>query len=98
MANSLADWLRRYWVWLVLGGATLLGVLIWLAPTGNKGALKALKEAEEGVKKLKKQKAEELEAIDKKLESNIQELVEIKKIPDEQERLKRLAEFANRGG
>jgi len=97
MANSIGEWFKRYWVWISLVGLILLSFIVYLLFfTGEKGAGKVLKEAEEAVNKMKEAKAEELKAIDAEMEAKITELVEIKTISDEEERLKRLAEFANR--
>jgi len=97
MANSIGDWFKRYWVWITLVVIGLVAFLVVLLfPTGDKGALKILKEAEDAVKELKEKKTAELKAIDDQLEANTNELVEIKKISDEEERLKKLADFANR--
>lgn len=97
MANSIGDWLKRYWVWAAV---VFLGLVAFLAtalfPTGNSGPLKALKEAEEAAKTMRDAKAAELKSIDEKLETNIHELLEIKSIMDEEERLKQLAAFGNR--
>lgn len=97
MANSIGDWFKRYWILLVLVGLVTLGFILWaVLPAGDKGALKVLKDAEEGVKKLKNKKAKELKVLDEEMDERVGELMEIKAINDEDERLKRLAEFGNR--
>ena len=96
MANTWGDWLKRYWVWILVGVALLCVMFAALFPTGDKGALKILKDAEDKAKKLKDEKEQELAEITKEMDARVDELMEIKAIEDEDERLKRLAEFANR--
>lgn len=97
MANSIGDWFKRYWVWVTLVIVGLVAFLLFvLFPTDEKKAPKILKEAEEKARKLKEAKAYELAAIDKELEDNIIDLIEIKSIQDKDERMKQLAEFANK--
>lgn len=97
MANGFGDWLKRYWLWLVVAALAILGVLAyWFFVTGNKEPLKILKEAEEGIKKLKDEKAIELKALEKEMDARTQNLIDIKSIKDEDERLTALAAFANK--
>lgn len=96
MANGLRDWFRRYWLYLVIAAITLLVIVLWLLPTGSAPGLKIIQETEEEVKKLKGAKKLELEILDTEMEERTQELVTIKSIDDEDERLKQLAEFSNK--
>lgn len=97
MANSIGDWFKRYWILITLAGLVVLSFVVYvLFFTGKKGAAKVLKDAEEAVKVMKESKAAELKAIDEEMESKVAELMEIKTISDEEERLKQLAAFANR--
>jgi hypothetical protein len=57
-----------------------------------------LNEAKEKAKKLKEEREKEHKALAEEMEGRVNELIEIKAIKDEDERLKRLAEFANRRG
>ena len=96
MANSLGDWFRRYWLYLAIVGIVILVIIFWLLPTGEAPGLKIIKEAEEEIKKLKGAKDLELEMLAVEMEEHTQELLKIKAIDDEDERLKQLADFANR--
>ena len=96
MANSAWDWLRRYWLWLLLLGVSVVVFLVYLLPTGSKGALKIVQETEQKLKALKDQRTKELAEIDQAMATKIDELARIKNIKDTQERLKALAEFANK--
>lgn len=97
MANGLQDWFKRYWLWILLLGALVIFAVSCLFPkTSDKSNI--LNETKEKAKKLKDERAQEHKAIVEEMEGRINELIEIKAIKDEDERLKRLAEFANRRG
>lgn len=97
LANTIGSWFKRHWVWIT---AVFLGLVVYvvymLFPTGKSRPLQILKETEDKVKELKEGKEQELAAIDKERKHNATELAKIKNIPNEKERLTRLAEFANR--
>lgn len=96
LANSISSYIKRYWLWFVL---VLLGIVVFfvlvMAPKGTDKS-KILKSAEKAVEKLRVKKTKQLEALDQEMVENTKELNGIKAINDEKERLRRLAEFANR--
>ena len=94
-ANSFGSWFKRWGLWILLGAALLLYIVTRLFPSnGNKP--KILQEAKDQAKKLKDQASKQLQEHTEKMDAKVVELDEIKKISDEEERLKRLADFANR--
>lgn len=95
MANGLQEWLKRYWLWILLIGAMVIFALTCLFPS-TKDKTNILNETKEKAKKLKDELAQEHKVIAEEMEARTNELIEIKAISDEDERLKRLAEFANR--
>jgi flagellar biosynthesis/type III secretory pathway M-ring protein FliF/YscJ len=96
-ANRASDWLKRWGLWILLGLALLLVVLAWLLPSDGRKP-KLLQEAKDGAKKLKDAAEEKLDALTEEMDKREAELAGIEKIDDEEERLRRLAEFANRRG
>lgn len=95
LANTIKDWLKRYWLWLLLIGAIVIYALSLLLPRSNKKE-SILTETLEKAQKLKEERANQHQAIVEEMNQRVDELVEIKAISDEDERLKKLAEFANR--
>lgn len=95
IANTGGDWLKRYWLWFVLAAAFGIYALTRLlpAPKGKEGILAETKEKAE---KLKTETAAEHAKIVEEMDAKLKELIEIKAITDEKERLQKLADFANR--
>lgn len=94
-ANKASDWFRRWGLWLLVALAVLLVILAAVLPSNGKKP-KLLQEAKEGAERFKEKAEEEHAALKKKMDERRDELAEIEKIEDEEERLSRLAEFANR--
>lgn len=94
-ANSFWDWIRRWGLWILLGLAALSFLVIKLLPK-PKSRKSILRSAEEGAKEEKDKAKKKLEDHREMMESRVTELKDIKAIEDEEERLKRLADFANR--
>lgn len=94
-ANTAGDWLKKWGLWILLGLAVALVVLAKLFPS-NGSKPKILQAAKDGAQKLKDAAEEKLDAHTAEMEKREEELEEIQAITDEEERLRRLAEFANR--
>jgi flagellar biosynthesis/type III secretory pathway M-ring protein FliF/YscJ len=94
-ANSVWTWLKKFGLWILAGLAVLLWLISKLIPT-VKGKPEILQKAKEQATAAKTGATEEIKKLDEKMEGNRKELEEIKAIKDEEERLKRLAEFANK--
>lgn len=95
--NPPGAWLKRYWLWIVLGLAFVIFVVSRLLPT-SKGKPEVLEKAKAEADKIHDVAAKELEKHAAKMEANEREFAEIEKISDEEKRLQALAEFANRSG
>jgi len=95
--NPPGAWLKRYWLWIVLGLAIAIFVVSRLLPT-PKGKPELLQKAKDDAGKIHEAAAKELETHAAKMEANEREFAEIEKISDEEKRLQALAEFANRSG
>jgi ABC-type multidrug transport system fused ATPase/permease subunit len=95
LANPITAWLKRWGLWILLGLAVVLYLLTRLLPS-PKGKPELVQEAKDGAAKLKEEAAKASDELAKKMAENKKELEEIKAIADEKERLRRLAEFANR--
>lgn len=94
-ANSLWSWFKRWGLWLLLAITGLIYLLSRLLPSdGRKPEL--LQKAKDEAEKLKEGAADDLATHSEKMNERVKELDEIKAIEDEKERLKKLAEFANR--
>lgn len=95
LANTIKDWLKRYWLWLLLIGAIVIYALSLLLPKSNKKE-SILTETKQKAEDIKAKTAAQHQAIVEEMDKRVGELMEIKAISDEDERLKKLAEFANR--
>ena len=94
-ANSTWAWIKKYGLWILIGLGVVLYLIVRFLPSdGKKPAI--LEKAKKKSKELKAGAVKELKALDAKMEKNRKELEEIKAVEDEDERLKRLADFANR--
>jgi len=96
IANSLKDWVKRYWLWVVIGGLIILVILVKLLPTGDRGMLKQLHKAERKAIDLLKAKREELTDLETTMDNRLLELKRIREIEDEFDKAKALAEFTNK--
>ena len=95
-ANGAGAWLKRWGLWILLGGAVALGVLCWLFPVSRKGKPQVLKDAQEGAERIKALAAKRLEEHDRRMATRRKELEAIEAIGDVEKRLQALADFANR--
>ncbi len=95
-ANGVGSWLERWGLWILLVLAVIIGMLCWLFPVSRKGKPQILKEAQDGAAALKKKAAEALVEHEYQMAVRRNELKAIETIVDEDERLKALANFANR--
>lgn len=94
-ANTLKDWLKKYSLWLLLGLVILIWALSMLIPSPSTKE-STLKKAKKAISDIKDTTKKNLDEHNKKMKANKQELDAIKAIPDEKERLQKLADFANR--
>ena len=95
-ANTAWDWLKKWWLWLVLGAAAILFILSRLLPTTSKGKPELLQKAKDEAKDAKDDAAKTLEEHNKEMDKRQEELDKIKAITNEAARLQALADFANR--
>ena len=94
-ANSIWTWLKKWGLWILAGLVALLWLISKLIPTIG-GKPEILQKAKEEAAAAKQTASEAIDKHEAKMEENRKELETIKAIPDEMERLKRLADFANR--
>jgi hypothetical protein len=95
MANSIWTWAKKYGLWILSGVLLLCWFISKLIPT-VRGRPEILQKAKDEVAAAKEDTAKKAAELEVKMESNRKELDAIKAIEDEAERLRRLAEFANR--
>lgn len=92
MANSIRDWLRRYWLWLLLvGGFVTMAVLRLWPRTNQKAEVAKIK-----VQIHRDQWRHERDVLEDQMEARIKELIAIQDIKDPWERRRRLVEYSNR--
>jgi len=94
-ANTTMDWLKRWGLWILIGLAVVLWLLAKLLPS-PKGKPEILQKAKEEAQAIKDNLAKELKEHAGQMQANHDELERIKKIQNEAERLKALADFANK--
>lgn len=94
-ANTFGSWVRRWGLWILLALAVGLYIVIKILPK-PKDKRKLLHEAREVAEEFKLKAEADLREHTAKMDARKEELAEIKRIDDEQERLRRLADFANR--
>jgi len=95
MANSIWTWLKKYGLYVLSGLLLVCWLISKLIPT-VRGRPEILQKAKDEVSTAKNDVAKESELLAAKMEANRKELEAIKAISDEAERLRRLADFANR--
>lgn len=99
-ANTFGDYLRKYWLVLVLVLAIALGLFVIFFPAGDDQEQQrregVLRKTRVKVDEIKAKAAEDLKVHTEQMDTRREELVEIKKIPDEQKRLAELSAFSNR--
>jgi len=100
MANSIWTWLKKYWLYIVLGLLLVLYVITRILPGGRdeEAKKKTLAKIKQGAEKIKKKHDEAIKKHNDEMKKKREELDEIKAIEDEDERMAKLAEFANRRG
>ena len=93
----MKDWLAKWGLWILLVLVFGLYLLSKLLPTSRESRPGSLfLRAKEGARRIKEDTARRLERLAEEMRSRREELEEIKKIEDEAERRRRLAELANR--
>jgi len=96
-ANSASDWLKRWWWALAVAALTILvAVAAIFARTGDKESARAMDRTAGALKEARDKVAFDLSVHETAMEERAVELEEIRAISDEEERLRRLADFANR--
>lgn len=99
-ANTFGDYVRKYWLVFVLVLAVGLGLLVFFLPAGtdeeDRRREGILRKTRTRVDEIKANAAVELETHNEGMKKRREELTEIEKVPDEKERLRKLAEFSNR--
>ena len=93
-ANTFWDFLKRWWLWILLILAGAVYLIVKLLPRRSKRDL--FVQAKQQAGELKDQAAKKLDGLKTEMKARRTELTEIKRIDDEAERLKALADFANR--
>ena len=97
LANPVKSWFKRYWLWFLLAIAAIIYVFTLLLPKPKTDEKESIfKNAQNKAKKIKEDREKEHAAMIKGMKKRTQELTEIKAIKNEDERLKKLAEFANK--
>jgi len=91
----MMDWFKKWWLWILLAIGTVLFIITRLLPSNGEKP-KLFQEAKDRAKELKDKASADIERHRARMEERKKELKEIQSIEDEDERLKRLAEFANR--
>lgn len=95
-ANTLWSWIKKWGLWILAGLTFILFVVAKILPK-PKDKKSILRRAHDGAEKIKVEVKENLDLHRKKMADREIELENIKAISDEEERLKALADFANRG-
>jgi|GEM_PF-4948891 len=93
-ANTFWDWFKRWGLWILVLLAGLLYLAAKLLPRRSKRDL--FVQAKEAAGELKDAAAAKHEQLKTEMKKRKAELEEIKRIDDEAERLRALAEFANK--
>jgi hypothetical protein len=95
--NPPGEWLKRYWLWIVVLGALVLFALTQIFKgEGGKPAL--MKKTVEDAERIHENANAELDSHIAKMGEREKEFAEIEAISDEEKRLQALADFANRTG
>ena len=93
-ANTFWDWMKRWGLWILVVLAGALYLLVKLLPRRSKRDL--FVQAKQQAGELKDQATKKLGELKSEMKDRRKELDGIKEIDDEAERLKALADFANR--
>lgn len=96
MFGAIGDWFKRHWALLSMALVALVSSVVFLL-VPKKSRKTQLKEFKDSVERLKNSRDKELSTADNQHSDSITELDHIEKIDDDDERLRRLARFANRG-
>ena len=94
-ANTLGDWVRRYWLWILVVGVLLLFGVVYMLPSLRRSERDSLLGK---VRALRDETSEKLWDHKVAMADRQNELDEINAIPIERVRLKALADYANRHG
>ncbi len=95
-ANTAGEWMRRWWWVLLLAGLALLIVLVELSVRLQGKRADDVVSARARLEAAREETEAKLEELSAEMSARRDELDRIEAIPNERERLEKLAEFANR--